>query len=371
MSLLLKKPIFDGISNQELVEQLEARKKCEKKLPTWFRTPTIYYPNKRNIAQTSSEITARYKAEIVSGKSLLDATGGLGVDSYFFSQKIDRVYHCEIEENLSRIAVYNFSLLDTKNINSITVDGLKFLTESKTTFDWVYLDPSRRNNVNRKVFMLSDCNPNVLDHLDLFFSKTDHIILKTAPLLDLSLGIKELKSVKHIHVVAVNNDVKELLWVLQKGYNGDVEIKTINFEKDDRQTFDFSFEEEKTARTIYSQPLSYLYEPNSAILKSGAFKTLANRIQLKKLHEHTHLYTSTDLLAGFPGKIFKIERTLPYSKKTLRQFDIKKANVKTRNFPEKVEEVRKNYKIKDGGTIYLFFIKDSKDKLMMLICNKA
>jgi len=369
VSVLLKKPIFNSISNRELAEQLEARKKCENKLPTWFKTKKIYYPNKLNIEQTSSEITARYKAEIVSGKSLLDVTGGLGVDSYFFSKKIDQVYHCEVDKNLSRIAAYNFDVLGVKNIKSNTTDGLEFLKSSETLFDWVYLDPSRRDDNKKRVFLLSDCSPNILENLDLFFSKTENVLIKTAPLLDLSLGIKQLNFVKEIHVVAVDNDVKELLWILKKNYESSVQIKTINFSKNNNQTFDFVLKEEEKARPTYSEPLSYLYELNSAILKSGGFKLISARLNLKKLHEHTHLYTSNEL-QEFLGRIFKIEKILPYTKKEIRRLGIKKANVKTRNFPEKVEAIRRKFGINDGGSTYLFFTKDHKNNKIVIICLK-
>lgn len=369
LSVLLKKPIFDGISNQELVEQLEARKKCEKKLPTWFRTRAIYYPGKLNIEQTSSEITARYKTDIVSGNSLLDATGGFGVDSYFFSQKIAQVTHCEIDENLSQIAAHNSQILGTGNIKTVSKNGLDFLKDSRSGFDWVYLDPSRRNTSKGRVFRLSDSLPNILSHSDLLFAKSVKILLKTSPLLDFSIGIKELRHVKEIHTVSVNNEVKELLWVLEKEYLGEIRITTINFTKHGNQTFDFFLNEEKNSVNAYSEPLSYLYEPNAAILKSGAFKTLGNRLHLKKLHEHSHLYTSQNLI-DFPGRCFKIDELLPYSKKAIQKSGIQKANITTRNFPEKVVDIRKKFRLRDGGCNYMFFTKDQNDKKIVLVCSK-
>jgi len=369
VSVLLKKPILEGVSNKELVEQLEARKKSENKLPTWFRTAKIYYPNKLNIEQTSSEITARYKAGLVKGKSLLDATGGFGVDSLFFSKKVDRVFHCEIDESLSGIAAHNFNLLAAKNIKTVPADGLKFLADSKLQFDWIYLDPSRRNSNKGKVFRLSDCFPNILEYLELLFMKSRNVLLKTSPLLDLSVGLKELQSTREIHVVAANNEVKELLWVLERGFKGSISVKTINLAKKGDQNFDFLFDEEKIVSNTYSGPLSYLYEPNAAVMKSGGFKILGNRFSLKKLQEHTHLYTSDELI-DFPGRIFKIEKIVPYNKNSMKQLKVSKANVATRNFPETVEKIRKKQHILDGGNIYLFFIKDCNDKKIVLSCLK-
>ncbi len=369
MSVLLKKPIFEGISNQELAQQLEARKKCEKKLPVWFGTPKIYYPNTLNIEQASSEITARYKSEIVVGKSLLDATGGFGVDSYYFSQQIELVFHCEIDENLSQIAAHNFEVLGAENIKTVSTDGMEFLKDAEKRFDWIYLDPSRRNDSKGKVFRLSDCLPNVVEELESLFTKTDNILLKTSPLLDFSIGIGQLEYVKVIYVIAINNEVKELLWVLKKRYKGEITVKTINFSKTRIETFDFALSEEKNITPQYSVPLSYLYEPNPAILKSGAFKLTGNHFGLNKLHEHTHLYTSEELI-DFPGRRFKVDNVVPYVKKHINRLGVSKANVSTRNFPESVAEIRKKFRIGDGGSMYLFFVTDTTGTRTVIVSSK-
>ncbi len=370
MSVLLKKTSFDTVSAQEVAEQIEAKKKCKEKLPTYYKTTNIYYPNKLHIEQTSSEITAAYKANLVSGKHLLDLTGGLGVDSYFFSKKVEGVWHCEIDQNLSQIAAYNFDILDAKNIRMISEDGLDFLSKVNQNFDWIFVDPSRRNEVKKKVFLLSDCLPDLTKHLPLIFKKTNHILIKTSPLLDLTVGIKELQFTKEIHVVAVHGEVKELLWTLEKDYLGEIVVKTMNHTHSDPWVFHVGFSEEKYANADLSEPLSFLYEPNAAILKSGAFKTIGNRFQLKKLHEHTHLYTS-ESQKSFPGRVFKIEDVMPYNKKNLLQIKGVKANISTRNFPESVVTIRKKYQIKDGGEMFLFFIKNYKEDYIVLKCSKA
>lgn len=370
MSVLLKKPIFEGISQKELAEQIEAKEKCQKKLPEWFNTPNIYYPKKLNIEQTSSEATAKYKAQIVSGKSLVDLTGGLGVDSYFFSKKVRSVLHCEINAELSEIASHNFKILGQENIKCLPENGILFLEKSTQHFDWIYVDPSRRNDVKGKVFLLKDCLPNLPKHLPLLFEKTQNILVKTSPLLDIKMGVDELDFVKEIHVVAIENEVKELLFVLEKGYLESIKIKTVNLLSESNAIFDFNLEEEKQINTDFEEPSVYLYEPNAAILKSGGFKSVANAYGLKKLHPHSHLYTS-DKLMDFPGRRFSIQQTLPYSKKSLKSIAVSKANITTRNFPISVAEIRKKHKIKDGGSRYLFFTKSINDTLLVLDCVKA
>ncbi len=369
MSVLLQKPIFEGISNKELAAQLEARKKCEKKLPTWYNIPGIYFPNKLNIEQTSSEITASYKAGFVHGKSLADLTGGLGVDSCFFSRKIPSVTHVEKDPELSAIAAHNFQVLGRSNIQSVSGSFVDFLQKTEQHFSWIYLDPSRRDNHKGKVFRLANCSPNVLEHLDLLFSKTDNILIKTAPLLDLKAGSGEMNFVKEIHVVAVSNEVKEVLWWLEKGFHGEASIKTVNLGLAKDETFEFDLEGEQQASVAYSHPRSYLYEPNAAIMKSGAFKSIGNRFHLKKLHPNTHLYTS-DHRVDFPGRIFRVENAIPYRKSGMKTLAGTKANVATRNFPETVAAIRKKFRIKDGGNTYLFFIRSISEKPMVLVCNK-
>ena len=166
LSVLLAKPHFEGLSQKELAEQIEAKKKCKNKLPAWYNTPNIYYPKKLHIEQSSSEITAKYKAGIVSGKLLLDLTGGIGVDSYYFSKKIDEVVHCEWNKELHEIATYNYEVLKRSNIHTHHIDGLSFLENSKLEFDWIYLDPSRRDDSKKKVFQLSDCTPDITKNLE-------------------------------------------------------------------------------------------------------------------------------------------------------------------------------------------------------------
>ena len=157
VSVLLKKSNFDDIDSKELAEQIEAKKKCKSKLPLWYKTTQIYFPNKLNIEQTSSEKTAAYKAKIVAGESLLDLTGGFGIDSYFFSKKMSEIYHCEIDKNLSEIAAHNFKILEAKNIKCVAENGLEFLEKNDAFFDWIFIDPSRRNETKGKVFFLEDC----------------------------------------------------------------------------------------------------------------------------------------------------------------------------------------------------------------------
>lgn len=370
LSVLLKKSKFETISSKELVQQIEGKKKCSSKLPSWFRTAKIYYPPKFNIEQSSSEKTAFYKASLVSGKSLLDVTGGFGVDSYYFGQHIHQVTLCEISKELSEITAHNLPVLGATNINVLNTDGIVYLDKFDGIFDWIYIDPSRRDKSKGKVFKLSDCVPDVTEHLELLKAKSKGLLLKTSPLLDITKGLKELGSVKEIHIVAVNNEVKEVLWIIKDNNHEEPLLKTINLKNSADEVFIFKRSEENSIQSEFSVPLKYLYEPNAAILKAGAFKATGNQFHLKKLHEHTHLYTSEKKLK-FPGRIFKILSVYPYNKKSIAALQANKANVTIRNFPVSVADIRKKHKIKEGGNLYLFFIKDLNDKLQILKCAKT
>ncbi|MDP3313472.1 class I SAM-dependent methyltransferase [Lutibacter sp.] len=367
--LILKGSSFEGVTIQEIAEQIEAKNKCEKKLPTWFSIKNIYYPNKLHIEQTSSEITAKYKANLVSGNSLIDITGGFGVDVYYFSQKVKNVTHCEINNELSEIVSHNFDQFNIKNIETYIGDGLQYLEKSTSKFDWIYTDPSRRNDAKGKVFLLEDCLPNIPKNLNLLVEKSNNILIKVSPILDIKSAINELKFVKEIHIVAIENEVKELLFILEKNYEQHIDIKTINFNKKETQKFNFQLNE--AISSTFSEPKKYLFEPNAAILKAGAFQQVSTQLKIDKLHQHSHLYTSEEIVE-FPGRSFEIMHTISYNKKELTKLiPSKKANITTRNFPETVSEIRKKINFKDGGNQYLFFTTDINNKHIVLICNKV
>lgn len=366
--LLFKGSSFDNITIQELVEQIESKYKSLSKLPTWFKTENIYYPKKLNIEQTSSEITAKYKANLITGNTLIDLTGGFGVDTYYFSKQFKEVIHCEINNELSEIVTHNFQLLKGGNITVLAKDGLKHLQTEQKQYDWIYIDPSRRNDIKGKVFLLKDCLPNVPENLDALFEFTDNILIKVSPMLDITSVINEVNFVKEVYVIAVQNEVKELLFILEKAYNKNISIKTVNITNKAEQTFESEYKKEVKAE--FSEPLTYLYEPNSAILKAGFFNEVSHYIKVYKLHKNSHLYTSNNL-KEFPGRRFKIMKQLPYnSKKLKKEFLMTKANIAVRNFPETVEQIRKKTKLKDGGDAYLFFTTDLNNKHTVLICEK-
>lgn len=367
--LALQKNPFPDVEWILILNQIEARTKAKDKLPSWFARENIVYPVKISVEQTSSEKTALYKASLISGNSLIDLTGGFGVDDFYFSKQFQSVTHCEINEDLSAIVQHNFEQLKIENCHFYTGDSFHLLEETKHKFDWIYIDPSRRNDSKGKVFMLKDCLPNVPELLEFYFEKADSILIKTAPLLDISAGLSELKNVKNIYIIALENEVKELLFEIHKNYSGPITLKTANILKESTEIFEFNFDNEKPFPD-YDLPKKYLYEPNAAIMKSGGFDEVGIAFEINKLHKHSHLYTSEQLI-DFPGRKFEIQKVISYTKNEMKnELANQQANITTRNFPETVENIRKKWKIKNGGNLYCFFTTDVKDNKIVLICTK-
>lgn len=365
--LALQKNPFPETNWTLVLQQIAAKQKAETKLPSWFQTPNIYYPSKVSVEQTSSEKTARYKSDLITGKSLLDLSGGFGVDDFYFAQRFQNVTHCEIDNDLSKIVQHNFEQLGVSNIECISGNSEVILENLNTSFDWLYVDPSRRNETKGKVFMLKDCLPNVPEQLDFYFRFSSNIMIKTAPILDITAGLSELQNVKAIHIVALENEVKELLWMIEKDWSGNPKITAVNLTKD--KTATFTFEWNSVAIAEYSEPKTYLYEPNAAIMKSGGFDWISAQYKLKKLHPHSHLYTSERLME-FPGRVFTIDQVIPYNKTEMKLLANQKANITVRNFPDTVENIRKKWKINDGGNCYSFFTTDVNNHKIVLLCSK-
>ena len=366
--LALQKHNFKTIEYNQIINQIVAKQKAKDKLPTWFTTEHIIYPPKVSIEQTSSEKAAKYKSSIIEGENLIDLSGGFGIDDYYFSSVFKNVIHCEINEELSFIVSHNYKQLKKENIKCIAGESTEILKKLNSQFDCVYIDPSRRNDKKGKVFLLQDCEPNVPDLLNFYYNYTIRILIKTAPILDIQAGLNELHNVKNIHIVAVDNEVKELLWEIEKGYTNEVTLFSVNLERENDSIVKTILGKEYSP--TFSLPETYLYEPNASLLKSGNFNAISEIFQFNKLHQHSHLYTSNNKI-DFPGRRFKIDAIIPFQKKEIKGLMNSKMNVTTRNFPLKVDEIKKKYKIKDGGTVFAFFTTNIENNKIVLLCSKV
>ena len=373
--LMLQAGRYPQLPVQELVQQIKARQKAAQKLPTWVQHPQAVFPVALSVEQSSSEETAAYKASLVRGKLLVDLTGGFGVDSLYFARRFAQVVHVEQNQELQEVAEYNFGLLGAANIQSINATAEDFLRTFEGKADVLYLDPARRGHHEQKLHLLQDCEPDVLHLLPLLFQKADAILLKTSPMLDIEQALLELAQVVQVWVVALQNEVKEVLYLLRPAAPapGDVPRTAVNLLPNAApQLLTFTRAQEEAANPIYNDPLAYVYEPNAAILKAGAYRFLGQHLQLSKLHPNSHLYTSEQLLPYFPGRSFRCLGVSRYNKKELlKHLPGKKANITVRNFPESVVDIRKKTGIKEGGHTYLFFTTDRHQKPVVLICEKV
>jgi 16S rRNA G966 N2-methylase RsmD len=368
--LLLKHKIIFDIQASTIVWQISGRKKAKTKIPLYFTTPNILYPPGINLEQSSSEETATFKAfvlsnALISNDTLIDLTGGFGIDSLFFSKIFKRINYIEPNAELLKYAKHNHQVLGADNIEYSNSTSEDFLNSFTGQADCFFIDPSRRTTSNQKVFKLDDCEPNVVKLLSQIFEHSKTLLVKVAPLLDLQQGLLELKTVKNIWVVSVKNEVKELLFLCEKDFQGDPVTTAVNLSSD-HETFSFKLSDEKSTQAEFSDPLIYTYEPNASILKAGAFKTIAKRFSLHKLHPSTHLYTSERLINSFPGRIFKTKALLKADvKSAASHFPDGKANVITRNYPLTPDELKKKLKLQDGGDKYLIGCSGEKQKFLI------
>ena len=352
--LALQRNKYKHLSDEEwrwFLQQVEGRERTADKLPTFAAIDDWWYPVRLSCEQCSSEATARYKASLCQseGRSLLDLTGGYGVDTYFLSEHFNHTDYVEQNAELCRIATHNFAAKPITIHHSIAEDFLA----SAGQYDLIFLDPARRDSYGGKVFKLADCTPNVVELLPTLLSRLTpdgRILLKLSPMIDLTQALKELSAVKwDAHIVAVRNEVKEVL--LMSGGAG--QITAIDLSKKE-QVFTFTREEEQATQTKMVNGTwsngTWIYEPNAAILKAGAYKIVAQRFGLQKLDTNTHLYTSETLVPDFPGRVWKVKEPTPTRPKGK---EIKQANVLVRNYPLTAEQLKKKLHLRDGGTAYV------------------
>ena len=360
------------MSPSELAQQLLGRQKAKDKLPLWLVTKGIYFPAKLSLEQASSEATARYKASLVGEGTLLDATGGFGVDDYFFAQRCQEVTHCELQEELSEIVAHNFAVLGA-HIHCVAEDSYAYLAREGRHYDVIYLDPARRDTHKHKVFFLEDCTPDVPHSLDFLWQYTDTILLKASPMLDISRALTQLPQTHEIHIVAVEGEVKELLFLLKKTpLTSEVQIKTVNMLPTRTDIFSFfpSEIDQKDIPMTRGYLCRYLYEPNAALVKGKGLFPVGQAYGLAYLNKDSQLLLGENYIPDFPGRVFLIDEILPYDRKLLKSGQIDQANITVRNFPMKVAEIRERFSIAEGGNRYLFFTLGGIGNKLMIICRK-
>ena len=381
-TLALQAKKYPDVDMPTAITQIAGRQTAAEKIPSWKEIEDIWYPKHLSLEQCSSESTARYKASRLQGESLTYLTAGFGIDCSFLADGFKSATYVERQKELCEIAAHNFPIL---NLNHITVrneDGVAYL-QTMSPVDCIFLDPARRNEHGGKTVAISDCEPDVAELEELLLSKANRVMVKLSPMLDLSLALKELRHTQEVHILSVNNECKELLLLLgqeppaEQNPLEEVSIHCVNlFTKgvQEKQHFVFTREQEQRSECMYTDTLgSYLYEPNTSLLKAGAFRSIAAAYPIKKLHPNSHLYTSDVLITDFPGRAFRIINQCSFNKKEIKESlsDLKKANITVRNFPATVAELRKRINLAEGGDTYLFASTLNNGQKILLRCEKA
>ena len=394
------------------LDQIRGRQTARQKLPSWAAIDGIVFPPHLSMEQCSSEQTAQYKAQLlvrllqsdfamesVKNAHFIDLTGGFGVDFVAMAQAVsnfseqenfsqndhpNRFIYVERNEHLCALARHNFPLLGLPNVEIVCDTAENFLENPSSLHtprsSIIFLDPARRDAHGQRTYALADCTPNVLELRDELFKNADFIVLKLSPMLDWHRTVEELKTVSEVHIVSVANECKELLLVLRKKVQ-----KTRIFCVNDQQKFSYEVEnDEKTVpcieKTASLSEKKYLYIPNSSVMKAGCFAELCDRFHLAALAPNSHLFVKTDESEpsdtkndDFPGKIFQISAISSMNKRDLRENlqGIDRANIATRNFPMKPEELRRRLKIKEGGDNYIFATTLANGKHVLIVCKHA
>ncbi len=336
------------------VQQISARQKAAKKLPTWCTDPRLIFPTSISLEQSSSEATAMFKSRNLEGNAMIDLTGGFGVDSFFLSRGFEQAVYCEKQEDLAAIVSFNLSLLSPYKFTFIKGDGLTYLKNSIQYYNLIYADPARRGTGNQKLYRLQDCEPNVVSNWDLMMERAEQIMLKVSPMLDVSQALTELPSIQKIQILSVRNEVKELILLWNRATKSrSVQLEVVDLGEKE-QHFVFSQEEEARCGSQYGEVENYLVEPLSGILKAGAFKSFGKRFGLKKLEANSHLYTCSHLPSAVPGRVFEVLEEISPKKENVRKFfPTGKVNVITRNYSSGAEELKKKLRVQDGGEDFL------------------
>lgn len=351
-----------------LVDQISGWQKAKKKLTYLTENESVLFPPDINMQQCSSEQTARYKASLVDYDSVLDLTGGFGVDTYFFAKQAHKVVHVERDEWLSGLVKHNIATLGINNINFFNGVAEEFLEETKDSFDLIYIDPARRDEQGGKVFKFADSEPNVVDLKTQLFSISNQVLVKASPMIDLTQGIRELENVSKVWVISHKSECKEVLFLVEKDFEDEAEITAVEIGSEKT----IEVKQVGAAPFSFSEPLKYLYDPITSIHKAGNYHLFLNQYNhsLYKLAPNTHLFTSAELIIDFPGRVFEIEVIVRYNKKEVKKHLVEqKANVFTRNFCDSPDQLKKKLGLKDGGAQFVIGVSDCNGGQVILVCR--
>ena len=391
--LVLDRKKWPDIDMDLAVSCIQSRRKLKGKVQDWYMNPDLIFPVGLSAEQCSSTATGIYKSEVASkiadGRPfrLADLTGGLGVDSWYFSQKAEQVWYHEMQEKLCAAAEHNFQKLNTENIivrNLISTPETIENILSEACPDIVYMDPARRGEGGKKVFLIEECTPDVMTLKEQIFSHCRHILLKLSPMADITMACSRLGTTcREVHIVATGGECKELLIWMDREWAGEYTITAVELPSGypdmEPATFSFSGSEEKIA-TASTRPRNdvsgFLFEPGKALMKAGCFNLIAERFGLSKLGVSTHYYVTEDPAKADElkpyGKVYMILSTQPLDKRSIKAAGASypRAEVTARNIPMDTETLRKKLGVSSGDDAHIFGLKSDTLGNLLLITRR-
>ena len=373
--LALKARRHSDVDVQQLIRQQQGQQLAEQKLPLWATIEGIEYPHHLSLEQCSSQLTASYKASLVSSMSvkdrMTDLTGGFGVDAAIMGRLFAKLTFVEKDAELCELARHNFPLLGVNQVEVVNSDCQDYIPTLPHQ-NLIFIDPARRDKNGCRTFAISDCTPDVSALNRQLLEKADCVMIKLSPMLDITAALRQLEGVTQVHIVSVEGECKEILIVLHPQGTPSPQMVCVDITRTTTNQFCFTREQEHDAQCTYTHEVGdYLYEPNASIMKGGCFRSLSQSYGLEQLHPNSHLYTSNKFVPDFPGRIFSVEAVKTLSKGDIRELrDLKKANISLRNFPGSVAELRKRLHLSDGGDTYLFATTLADNRRVIIVCRK-
>ena len=369
----------DTIDLPWALDQIQGWQTARRKLPSWAAIDGIIYPPHLSMEQCSSEQTAIYKCGIIERlpkecrETLVDLTGGFGVDFAFMARSAKHAVYVERQEHLCETARHNFELLGLDHARVIHDEAESVLTDLGThpASTLLYLDPARRDSNSSRTYAIADCTPNVLELKGQLLEAAHHVLIKLSPMLDWHKAVNDLgEHVAEVHIVSVANECKELLILMSTDHQGEPTVHCVN----DEQSVIFMESEVNGNPAIANgdDSAAYLYEPNASLMKAGCFGLLTQHYPVKALAADSHLFVSNEDLKDFPGRRFAVTAVTTMNKKELATAlkGITQANVATRNFPMTAQQLRQRLRLKDGGDTYLFGTTNHAGQHLLFICRK-
>ena len=354
------------------IMQIECRKKASKKLYNTLQSPYFIFPTALAAEQCTSDELADFHACLINeGETILDMTAGLGIDAFHLAQKAKHVTAIDLDSDVSNALSINAEILGRTNFTAINADSVEYLKNTTEHFDTIFIDPARRGDGGKRLFALADCQPNIVELLDCVKAHCNKLIVKASPMLDATQVLRELPETTDLYAIGTRQECKEIVAVVDfKNPQKTPTLHSITI-NDEITDFSFTLEEETSATNNYGEIRQgmYLFEPHPSVMKLQPFKLISQQFNAIKLHQHTHLYTSSEAIVDFPGDCYQIERIYPFSSRVTKEVakDYPRANIAVRNFILSADELRKKLKIKDDNMYRLYGVTISNGDRILIV----